>query len=91
MDDYTYNALTKYFNHLTNVGYFKQSEVNKLIILTFLQEMVEGSFEDLLTLEDFGNINKVLYCLFGNSCMTPYPSYFNTETRRLTYDQDMSY
>ena len=83
--NYTYDALCRYFTHLCNVGYMKQSEVNKLLILTTIQRLVDCDFRGCLTKEDYNNINDALYNLYGTSCLIPYPDYFNNKHNRVMY------
>lgn len=85
MDEITFEAVNKYFTHLSNVGYFSQSNVDKLLLLTFIQEMIDNDFRGLISEEDYDYINKALYCLYGSSCLIPYPDYYNTKRRRTMY------
>ena len=85
MDEITFEAVNKYFTHLSNVGYFSQSNVDKLLLLTFIQEMIDNDFRGLVSEEDYDYINKALYCLYGSSCLIPYPDYYNTKRRRTMY------
>ena len=82
MDEITFEAVNKYFTHLSNVGYFSQSNVDKLLLLTFIQEMIDNDFRGLISEEDYDYINKALYCLYGSSCLIPYPDYYSTKRRR---------
>lgn len=85
MDEITFEAVNKYFTHLSNVGYFSQSNVDKLLLLTFIQEMIDNGFRGLISEEDYDYINKALYCLYGSSCIIPYPDYYNTKRRGTIY------
>lgn len=85
MDEIIFEAVNKYFTHLSNVGYFNQSNVDKLLLLTFIQEMIDNDFRGLISEEDYDYINKALYCLYGSSCLIPYPDYYNTKRRRTMY------
>lgn len=85
MDEITFEAVNKYFTHLSNVGYFSQSNIDKLLLLTFIQEMIDNDFRGLISEEDYDYINKALYCLYGSSCLIPYPDYYNTKRRRTMY------
>lgn len=85
MDEITFEAVNKYLTHLSNVGYFSQSNVDKLLLLTFIQEMIDNDFRGLISEEDYDYINKALYCLYGSSCLIPYPDYYNTKRRRTMY------
>lgn len=90
MVEYTYNALCAYFNRLCNVGYMKQSEVDKLLLLTFIQRMVDCDFRGYLNPEDYNTINAVLYKLYGTSCLMPYPDYYNNKDKRIMYTCSIS-
>lgn len=85
MDEITFEAVNKYFTHLSNVGYFSQSNVDKLLLLTFIQEMIDNDFRGLISEEDYDYINKALYCLYGSSCLIPYPDYYSTKRRGTMY------
>lgn len=72
------NAVNKYFHTLSNLGYKKDKEVNSLIILLFLEEFLCSSMAQFITEQDYNTIDKALYCLYGTSCMIPYPDYKKT-------------
>lgn len=90
MDNITFESVSKYFTHLSNVGYFRQSNVDKLILLIFMQELIDRDFRGLVSEDDYKDINKALYCLYGSNCLIPYPDYYNTKTRRTMYIGSMS-
>lgn len=72
------NAVNKYFHTLSNLGYKKDKEVNSLIILLFLEEFLCSPMAQFITEQDYNTIDKALYCLYGTSCMIPYPDYKKT-------------
>jgi len=90
MDNLAFESVSRYFTHLTNVGYVKQSSVDKLLLLTFIQELIDWDFRGLVTEDDYEDINKALYCLYGSNCLIPYPDYYNTKNRRTMYIGSMS-
>lgn len=90
MVNYLYEALCKYFNHLCNTGYMKQSEVDKLILLSGIQRLVDCDFRGYLDETDYNIINKVLYKLYGTSCLLPYPNYYKNERERIMYTCSIS-
>lgn len=73
-----YDSVYRYFTTLANKGYVKQSEVNKLLLYTLLGELLNNDFGWCIPEEDYTLINKALYCLFGSSCLIPYPDYYST-------------
>ena len=78
MVEQVYNSLSKYFIHLGNTGYVKQSSVERLLLFTLIQEFVDNVLGLYLTKEDYLEINKALYCLYGSDCMIEYPDYYNS-------------
>lgn len=83
MGEEVYNSLTSYFTSLKNIGYRKQSEVNKLLVFITIQEVLDNDFRGLVSEEDYDIINKALYCLYGSTCLIPYPDYYNKKTTRI--------
>ena len=72
------NAVNKYFQTISKLGYKKDSEVNSLIVFLFLEEFLCNYMVPFITEEDYNTINKALYCIYGTSCMVPYPDYKKT-------------
>lgn len=69
-----YEALNRYFCTLTKTGYKSYTEVNQLLILTFMEELLYGPLSAYITEDDYKIITNSLDCLYG-SCMIPYPVY----------------
>lgn len=70
-----FNAVSRYFHTLSNLGYKKDKDIDSLIVYLFLEELLYGSMSQFITETDYNIINKALYCLYGTSCMIPYPDY----------------
>ena len=75
-----FNSVSSYFNTLTQFGYKKQSDVNKLLIYVFISELLTGDMRYFITEEDYKLINRALTCLYGSSCLIPYPKYINDDS-----------
>lgn len=90
MVNYTYDVLCRYFDHLCHTGYIKQSEVDKILILTSIQRMVDCDFRGYLNEEDYNKINNALYTLYGATCLLPYPDYYSNEYSRIMYTCSIS-
>ena len=67
------NSLNIYFCSLSQFGYINYSDVNKLIVILFLGEILEGLFNDLIEEDDYKSITNAINCLLGTSCIIPYP------------------
>lgn len=69
-----YDSVNRYFSVLSHIGYKPDTEVEQLLVFTFLEEMLYGPLAQYITEEDYKTITNSLYCLYG-SCMIPFPDY----------------
>lgn len=72
-----YNSINNYFSILSHTGYKSYSEVYKLLVFSFIEEMLNGPMSQYVTEKDYTIVNNALYCLYG-SCMIPFPDYKKT-------------
>lgn len=70
----TETALDRYFKSLHTLGYKSYNDVNKLLVLSLIQELLTSEFSYFITEEDYKSIVNALYCIIGN-CMIDFPSY----------------
>lgn len=75
MGEYIYQALCHYFKALEKTGYYKQKDTLKLLVLLFTSDFVFSDYRGILSRADYKIIEKALNCLFGSSCLIPYPDY----------------
>ena len=75
MDKVLYNSLYRYFSTLTSVGNVSYNNVNKLLVLIFYKHFIYEDYRGNLSKEDYSIIEKALDCLFGSTCLIPYPNY----------------
>lgn len=66
-------SLSTYFKLLTQLGYVKQSDVYKLLVYNFIGELLTEDTKVYISEEDYKSIEQALYCLYGSSCLIPYP------------------
>lgn len=78
MDNITFESLSKYFKTLSTFGYISYNDVYKLLYLVFIQKYTHH-FKEYITEEDYKDINKVLYCLYGSSCFISLPNLCNSK------------
>lgn len=88
LTDIAYTSINRYFNTLSKLGYKSDNEVYRLILLLFIEEMLDSSFSLYIDEEDYRTINNVLYCLFGSTCLIPYPEFLqgNSIVHKLSID-----
>ena len=75
MDEIIYNALGSYYNALEKKGYMSYSNMQKLLLLIFYRDFVFHDYRGLLSREDYLLIERALDCLWGSTCLIPYPDY----------------
>ena len=75
MDNIVFNSITQYYTALSKLGYYKYGEVFSLLVLCFLRDFVYQDYRGILSKRDYSIIEKALNCLFGSSCLIPYPDY----------------
>ena len=90
MDSLLYETLYRYFTHLSNTGYEKDKDVKKVLLYTALIYLLNNDFRGLITEEDYKYINNVLYCLFGSTCLIPYPDYYSSKNNQIMYSGSIS-
>lgn len=74
MERIVYNSLLKYFKSLEYVGYIDDLNTNKLLVLTFIHNILYNDYRGYISKEDYFIIEKALNCLFG-TCLISYPDY----------------
>ena len=75
MDELVYNTLCSYYNELEKTGYTPMKDVKKVLVLCFYKDFVFNDYRGYLTKEDYSKIERVLDCLWGSTCLIPYPDY----------------
>ena len=95
LDNMAYTGVSNYFKALSLFGYKEYKEVNKLLVLLFIEELLRSSLSIYISEEDYKAITNILYCLFGSTCLIPYPEFIvntslvqalNDTTSRITED-----
>lgn len=68
-----YNSLSRYFNVLETVGYYKTDAVNGLLMYLFITEAVlDGPLSMYLDDEGMNAFNNVLRCLHNSGCLVQF-------------------
>lgn len=74
-----YLSLDKYFVSLSHLGYKTDTDVDKLLVFSFIEELLYGPLSEYITEDDYRDIDRALYCLYG-SCLIPFPEYKSSFT-----------
>ena len=75
MDEILYSVLSSYYNVLEKKGYMSFSHAQKVLVLIFYRDFCYKDYRGRLSKEDYRLIEKVLDCLWGSTCLIPYPDY----------------
>ena len=75
MGEIVFNALNKYYNTLEKTGYLSWDNVVKLLLLVFYKDFVYSDYRCTLSRDDYKLIERALDCLYGTTCLIPYPDY----------------
>lgn len=75
MDNVVYNALCNYFNVLEKTGYMAYIHMEKLLVLIFYSDLVFHDYRANISKDDYHLIERALDCLYGSTCLIPYPDY----------------
>lgn len=75
MDDILFEALTKYYHALKVKGYMSKAHSEKLLVMTFYRDFMLNDYRALLNKRDYCLIERALDCIYGTSCLIPYPDY----------------
>ena len=75
MDEMLYNSLSNYYHALELKGYMPDSDAYKLLILGFYRDFVFSDYRGIITKDDYLLIERALDCLYGTTCLIPYPDY----------------
>ena len=75
MDKIIYDSLSKYYHVLEQTGYVATTHTQKLLLLIFYRDFTLKDYRGLLSRDDYHLIERALDCLWGSSCLIPYPDY----------------
>ena len=82
--DVAVKALQKYFITLSYLGYIKDEDVKKILVLLLLEELL-NQWYPFVTENDYRIISKSLY-KFGNDCIIEFPDYIRYQTNLKSTD-----
>lgn len=75
MGDILLEALTKYYHALEVKGYMPKAHSEKLLVMAFYWDFMYNDYRALLSKKDYCLIERALDCIYGTSCLIPYPDY----------------
>lgn len=73
--DEFYRILSSYFTTLKYKGVATNIQTDLTLIISFIDKLLFGKYQELITEEDYNLISKLLYSLYGIDCLISYPCY----------------
>ena len=83
------HSINLYFNALSEFGYKQQKDVDKLLVYIFIEDLLTGPMRQYVTEFDLRVISSALNCLYGSTCLIPYPLKFNEDELFGHFDYDI--
>ena len=91
MDRILYDSLLKYFHALEVKGYMPYKDMVKLLVLGFYRDFVFSDYRGIITRDDYLLIERALDCLYGSTCLIPYPDYLKMSKLHLGEITEMAH
>lgn len=67
-----FKAISRYFTTLSQYGYKSYNDVDKLIVLLYIEELLSGEIDILVPEKDLRVIQNAICCLTGTTCLIPF-------------------
>ena len=90
MDNIVYNTITDYYKLLQKRGYNSPTDTRKILVLCFYWNFMAHDYRGLISREDYLLIEKALNCLYGSTCLIPYPDYLKMNKLHLGSMSEMA-
>lgn len=74
ISDALQKGFVKYYNTLTNLGYIDMKHVNRLIVASWINDVLEGRYGLLVNDEQYMLLSQLYMCIEGD-CLVPYQNY----------------
>lgn len=79
LSDSLMKGFIKYYNTLSKTGYVDKTHVNKLIIGSWINKVLDAEYGIVLNENQYNLLSKLWLCVVGD-CLVPYTKYCNDVT-----------
>lgn len=69
----SFEAIKRYFHTLSIFGYKSYGDVNRMLLLLYIEEILTGEMAFYVSEDDLRIISGALNCLYGSDCLIDYP------------------
>jgi hypothetical protein len=91
MDEFVYQSISRYFHILGIKGYLSYRDVSRLLVLLFYHHLIYDDYRGYISEEDYTQIGVALNCLYGSTCLIPYPDYLKMGKLKLGELTELAY
>ena len=75
MERIVYNTICTYTQALEKLGYVADVDTQKALVLSFYWDYIYNMPGHILKRDEYMLVEKALDCLYGSTCLIPYPDY----------------
>ena len=68
-------TIDNYYNILEQTGYYNYSSVCKILVLSFIDDLLNTEFNSFISEDDYKLIVDILNCFTSSDCLIPYSEF----------------
>lgn len=68
-------TIDNYYNILEQTGYYNYSSVCKILVLSFIDDLLNTEFNSFISEDDYKLIADILNCFISSDCLIPYSEF----------------
>ena len=68
-------TIDNYYNILEQTGYYNYSSVYKILVLSFIDDLLNTEFNSFISEDDYKLIADILNCFTSSDCLIPYSEF----------------
>ena len=82
-------TIDNYYNILEQTGYYNYSSVCKILVLSFIDDLLNTEFNSFISEDDYKLIADILNCFTSSGCLIPYSEFTEyTNTTNSSIDKN---
>ena len=82
-------TIDNYYNILEQTGYYNYSSVCKILVLSFIDDLLSTEFNSFISEDDYKLIADILNCFTSSDCLIPYSEFTEyTNTTNSSIDKN---
>jgi hypothetical protein len=90
MERIVYNTICTYTQALEKLGYVSDVDTQKALVLSFYWDYIYNMPGHILKRDEYMLVEKALDCLYGSTCLIPYPDYLKMSKLHLGQMEELN-